>query len=225
MIRLQLSKQLPSLRLELDLELGRFLTVITGPSGSGKSTLLKMIAGLVTPDEGLIQLGPKVLFDPKNKINLAPHLRKIGYVFQENRLFPHRSVKGNLLFGAPKGVNRAQRLAQVVELLGIEALLGRHPAGLSGGEKQRVSIGRALLSEPELLLMDEPLSSLDPARKAELLPYIEQIGQELGTPILYVTHDENEALRLAQARIHLISGRAVPPPSRPEPSKRHLRAL
>jgi len=203
MIELQVFKRFPGLILDVHCTLPAGITVITGPSGSGKSTLLKMVAGLLRPEHGVIQLGGQRVFDHQTKLDLPAHQRNLGFVFQEDRLFPHLSVKANLLFGAPKRPDRLEKMHQLATLLGVSALLNRRPFLLSGGERQRVSIGRALLREPCLLLLDEPLSSLDTGRKEALIPYINQLSQTQNIPILYVTHDESEAAQLAQARLHL----------------------
>jgi molybdate transport system ATP-binding protein len=182
---------------------------IFGRSGSGKTTLVNMLAGLVRPDSGRIAVAGMVMFDSASGTDLPPERRRIGYVFQEGRLFPHLDVRSNLLYGhrriAP--LERRIGLGEIVELLGIASLLGRRPANLSGGEKQRVAIGRALLANPRLLLLDEPLASLDAERKREILPFIEKLRDEIGLPIVYVSHDPAEVLRLADAILLLESGR------------------
>lgn len=175
------------------------ITVLFGPSGAGKSTVLNAIAGLIKPQSGRVQIDDMVLYDHSIGLSLPPHRRRLGLVFQEGRLFPHLTVKQNLLFGrwfAPRDA-RPPALADIVSLLGIAPLLARRPASLSGGERQRVAIGRALLMGPRALLMDEPLASLDSARKAEILPYLEKLRDQAGLPILYVTHSVEERDRLA----------------------------
>ena len=187
------------------------LTVLFGRSGSGKTTLINAVAGLLRPDEGRIAAGDWVLLDTAQGIRLRPHKRHLGYVFQEGRLFPHLSVRQNLAYGAwfaPKDAPRAD-MDRVVEMLGIGPLLDRRPAALSGGEKQRVAIGRALLSAPRLILADEPLAALDDARKAEILPYFERLRDEVSVPILYVSHSASEVARLATTVIALDAGRVV----------------
>jgi molybdate transport system ATP-binding protein len=178
---------------------GPGITALFGPSGVGKTTVLDMVAGLVRPDSGRIAVGGEVLFDAEHGISLPPERRRCGYVFQDLRLFPHRTVRDNLLFGwrlAPPAT-RWLTLDEASAFLGIAALLDRMPASLSGGEAQRVAIGRALLSAPRFLAMDEPLSSLDLPRRGEILAVIERIRDELGLPILYVSHDPAEVERLA----------------------------
>ena len=165
-----------------------------GPSGSGKSSILNMIAGLLTPDRGRIAVGGEILFDAK--VNLPPEARHAGYVFQDGRLFPHLKVRANLLYGAAGG-DATITLKEVVDLLGLGALLGRWPRTLSGGEAQRVAIGRALLSNPRFLLLDEPLASLDRARADEIMTMIERVRDALKLPILYVSHNRAEVDRLA----------------------------
>ncbi|WP_061977845.1 molybdenum ABC transporter ATP-binding protein [Aureimonas sp. AU20] len=187
------------------------LTVLFGQSGSGKTSLVNLVAGLAKPDAGRIAIDDRVLCDTARGLFLPAHRRRIGYVFQDARLFPHLSVRQNLLFGrwfAPSAERRTE-LEAVVDLLGLSALLGRRPAGLSGGEKQRVAIGRALLASPRLLLMDEPLAALDEARKAEIIPYIERLRDEAGVPILYVSHSVTEVRRLASHLVMLANGRVV----------------
>lgn len=181
------------------------LTVLFGPSGVGKSSVLNMIAGLLTPRSGHVRVGDEVLFDAVRGIDVVPERRRAGYVFQDARLFPHRRVRDNLLYGhrlAPEG-NRWLAVDEAVAFLGIGHLLERWPRTLSGGEARRVAIGRALLAGSRFLLMDEPLSFLDLPRREEILGLIERIRDELGVPILYVTHDAQEAVRLATTRIEL----------------------
>lgn len=181
-----------------------------GRSGSGKTSILRALAGLARPDQGRIALGGDVLFDSAQGIDVPAEKRRLGYVFQDSRLFPHMDVAANLRFGAkraPGGERRADFDA-IVALLGIENLLARKPVALSGGERQRVAIGRALLARPRALLMDEPLASLDAARKAELLPYLDRLQAETKLPIVYVSHAADEVMRLAD-RIALIDGGAV----------------
>lgn len=181
------------------------LTALFGPSGVGKTSVLNMVAGLLCPDSGRIIVDGEVLFDSGARINSAPEKRRLGYVFQDARLFPHRRVKANLLYGhrlAAPG-NRWMKLDEAVDFLGIGALLDRWPQTLSGGEAQRVAIGRALLSGARCLLMDEPLSSLDASRRAEIMSVIERIRDDLKLPILYVSHDRTEIDRLATTVISL----------------------
>ncbi len=187
------------------------VTVLFGRSGSGKTTVVNAVAGLVMPDAGRIASGDWILLDTDRGIRLAPHRRRLGYIFQEGRLFPHLSVRQNLAYGAwcaPRGTPRAD-MGHIVDLLGIGPLLDRRPGALSGGEKSRVAIGRALLSAPRLILADEPLAALDEARKAEILPYFERLRDEAQVPILYVSHAPSEVARLATTVIALDAGRVV----------------
>jgi molybdate transport system ATP-binding protein len=193
------------------------LTALFGRSGSGKTTLVDIVGGLVKPDRGRVAVDGQVLVDTERGVFVPKHRRRIGYVFQDSRLFPHLSVQRNLLYGRwfnrpvnhAMGGGAAADLASVVELLGIGPLLERQPASLSGGEKQRVAIGRALLAHPQLLLMDEPLASLDEARRAEILPYIERLRDEAGVPILYVSHSVAEVARLATTVVILTEGKVT----------------
>ncbi len=212
-----------SLEVEVEHEQGAFrldarfgtdglLTALFGPSGSGKTTLVNIIAGLIRPARGKIVADGQTLIDTRSGVFVPKHRRRIGYVFQEGRLFPHLTVRQNLLFGrwfAPRRERSGPELASVVDLLGIGPLLTRRPGALSGGEKQRVAIGRALLARPRLLLMDEPLASLDEARKAEILPYIERLRDEAGVPIVYVSHAVAEVARLATTLVVLEAGRVA----------------
>lgn len=187
------------------------VTVLFGPSGSGKTTLVNAVAGLLRPDRARIAADGFVLVDTATGRFLPPHRRRLGYVFQEGRLFPHLTVRQNLLYGrwfAPRDAH-AESFDDVVEMLGIGALLGRRPGGLSGGEKQRVAIGRALLAAPKLILADEPLAALDEARKAEILPYFERLRNSVATPILYVSHASAEVARLATTVVALRAGKVV----------------
>jgi len=170
------------------------VTALFGPSGSGKSSILNMIAGLLTPDRGRIAVGGQTLFG--EGVNLPPEARHAGYVFQDTRLFPHLRVRANLLYGAGRG-EAAIAFNEVMDLLGLGPLLGRWPRTLSGGEAQRVAIGRALLSNPRFLLLDEPLASLDRARADEIMTMIERVRDALKLPILYVSHNRAEVDRLA----------------------------
>lgn len=187
------------------------LTVLFGRSGSGKSSIVNAVAGLLRPDEGRIVLGEQVLLDTQAGIALPAHRRRLGTIFQEGRLFPHLTVRQNLIYGrrfAPVDAPR-ESLERVVEMLGLPALLGRRPGALSGGEKQRVAIGRALLASPRLILADEPLASLDEARKQEILPYFERLRDETDVPVLYVSHAPTEVARLATTVVALQDGRVI----------------
>jgi molybdate transport system ATP-binding protein len=193
------------------------ITVLFGPSGAGKTTLLNLVAGLERPDRGLIRHHGRTLYDSSEGACLPPEKRRLGYVFQRPLLFSHLSVASNLMV-APRFASRKGRLPDyeaVVELLGLGRLLGRRPNTLSGGERQRVAIGRALMADPKLLLMDEPLSSLDQARKDELVEHIGRIPERFGITILYVTHDSAEAEALADSFLPIEGGRLRPPETPP----------
>lgn len=181
------------------------LTALFGPSGAGKTTVLNLVAGLLRPDRGRIVVGGRMMVDTARAIDLPPEQRKAGYVFQDGRLFPHLRVAANLRYGwklTPPD-DRWMGIEEAVEFLGIGGLLDRWPATLSGGEAQRVAIGRALLAGSRFLLMDEPLASLDAANREECLRVIERVRDELGLPILYVTHDRREVDRLATTVVEM----------------------
>jgi len=188
------------------------LTALFGRSGSGKTSLVNIVGGLIRPDRGRLVVDGQVLVDTERRVFVPTHRRRIGYVFQDSRLFPHFSVRRNLLYGrwfVRDGSGAAADLGTVVDLLGIGRLLDRQPDSLSGGEKQRVAIGRALLARPRLLLMDEPLASLDESRRGEILPYIERLRDEAGVPILYVSHSVAEVARLATTVVILTEGKVT----------------
>ena len=198
-------------RIEADFTSEGGVTALFGRSGSGKTSVLRIVGGLVRPDHGRILIGDQVLLDTSKGICLPPHRRGLGYVFQEPRLFPHLSVRQNLNYGQWFARSRSSfaDLDRIIGMLGLEALLPRRPGHLSGGEKQRVAIGRALLASPRILLMDEPLSALDEARKAEILPYIERLRDDLNLPILYVSHSVGEVARLADRVVAMADGRVT----------------
>ena len=207
MLHIDVKKQLGTLPLEAHLDIpSQGVTALFGLSGSGKSSLINLVSGLIDPDEGVISLNDRELFNSAENSCVPIEKRNIGYVFQDARLFPHYTVNGNLRYGM-KNTSKDE-FNYIVELLGIGHLLKRYPITLSGGEKQRVAIGRALLTDPEILLMDEPLSALDLPRKRELINYLERLSKEINIPILYVTHSLDELLRLAE-RVVLLSGGKV----------------
>jgi len=202
----------PTFELDVELDLPiEGVTALFGPSGSGKSTLLRLIAGLDRVPGNHIVVEDEVWQDDARGIFVPPHRRSIGFVFQETYLFPHLSVAANIAYGLKRSRRRKQRfsLDQVVDILDLGGLLNRAPNGLSGGERQRVAIARAVLTSPRLLLMDEPLSSLDADRKAEILPFIERLGHDLGVPILYVSHAIEEVMRLASTLALIAKGRII----------------
>jgi molybdate transport system ATP-binding protein len=209
-VSVDISHRLGAFSLEACFETTDGLVALLGRSGSGKTSIINTIAGLINPDRGRVTVDDVVLIDTARRIFVPRHRRRIGYVFQEGRLFPHLTVRQNLLYGrwfAPRDVGGD--FDGVVELLGIEGLLERRPARLSGGEKQRVAIGRALLAKPRLLLMDEPLASLDEARKAEILPYIERLRDQARVPIIYVSHSIAEVARLASTVVLVSDGKVA----------------
>jgi molybdate transport system ATP-binding protein len=205
------SARLGAFRLDADFTSDGKITAIFGRSGAGKTTLINVIAGLIKPMEGRVAVDGTVLLDTARGIDLPPHKRRIGYVFQESWLFPHLSVRRNLLYGhwfAPR-LTRHTSFEAVVELLDLGSLLDRGTLQLSGGEKQRVAIGRALLASPRLLLMDEPLSSLDEARKQEVMPFLERLRDQASVPIVYVSHSVAEVKRLAMTVVLIQAGRLI----------------
>jgi molybdate transport system ATP-binding protein len=211
LLALDVEKRLGTFQLAAKFETEARVTALFGPSGAGKTTIINMIAGLVAPDRGRIMYRGKVLFDAAGKVSLPPHRRQFGYVFQDGRLFPHMSVRGNLEYG--RRMYRLKRdaaeLERVIALLDIGHLTDRRPGKLSGGERQRVAIGRALLMRPQLLLLDEPLASLDAARKAEIMPYLERLRDEAQVPMIYVTHQPEDARRLASTVVRIEAGRVA----------------
>jgi molybdate transport system ATP-binding protein len=194
------------------------VVALFGRSGSGKTTIVQALAGLVIPHAGHVRVGGETLYDSSGGVDLPPERRRIGYVFQDALLFPHLTVEGNLDFGE-RLVRRSERYVdrrQIVELLGLGPLLERRPQTLSGGERQRVAIGRALLANPRLVLMDEPLASLEGSRKAEILAYIEILRDELAVPIVYVSHSIEEVTRLADHMVLVSDGRTIASGTVPE---------
>ena len=207
-MQVSIQKQLEAFALQVSFVLASHgITVLWGASGSGKTTLLQCLAGLLRPDAGRIACREAVWFDAERGVCLAPERRRVGYVFQDVRLFPHLSVRSNMLFGrrfrGPSGVS----FEDVVALLGLGRLLHRTPSDLSGGEKQRVAVGRALLACPELLLMDEPLTGLDRGKREEIMAYVKAIPERFGVPVLYVTHSDAERRFLADRVLNLEDGK------------------
>ncbi len=210
-LSVSLSHCLGDLEVDIAFDAPPGVTALFGHSGAGKTTVVNAVAGLLRPDGGRVSVEDWVLFDTEKRHWLPPHRRRLGYIFQEARLFPHLTVRQNLLFGrwfAPRAAQTAKP-ERIIDMLGIGPLLNRRPGGLSGGEKQRVAIGRALLSAPKLILADEPLAALDAARKEEILPYFERLRDEVEIPILYVSHSMAEVARLATTVVVLDRGKVV----------------
>jgi molybdate transport system ATP-binding protein len=222
MLRVDVSKQLGEFVIEAAFASEGRVTGLFGASGAGKTSLINMIAGLLKPDRGAISIDGEVLDDTTARIHIPAHRRRIGYVFQDARLFPHLDVRQNLDYG--RRMNRLAHdpanLDRVVDLLDIGKLLDRRPGKLSGGERQRIALGRALLAQPRLLLLDEPLGSLDDERKAEILPHLVRLRDEANVPMVYVSHDADEMRQLAtqvvmmrRGRVTAFGGAEVLPPS------------
>lgn len=211
MLVVQVAKQLGEFRIDASFVCKSGATALFGPSGAGKTSVINMIAGLLTPDIGRIVLDGDVLFDHAAHIYVPVSQRRIGYVFQEGRLFPHLSVQGNLTYGRWMNSQPTDPAAfrHVVDLLDIGHLLARRPGKLSGGERQRIAVGRALLMQPRLLLLDEPLASLDDARKREILPYLERLRDEARVPLIYVSHSAPEVRRIATQVVRLEGGAVI----------------
>ena len=211
MLKVDIEHCVGAMRMQVRFEANARITALFGRSGAGKTTLVNLIAGLRRPDRGRIEADGQVLFDRALRIDVPIAKRRIGYVFQEGRLFPHLTVRRNLLYGHALTPARERyiHLDRIVTLLGLEGLLERRPGGLSGGEKQRVAIGRALLASPRMLLLDEPLAALDAPRKAEILHYLELLRDEVRIPIVYVSHAVEEVVRLADAVVLMSAGKAV----------------
>jgi molybdate transport system ATP-binding protein len=211
MLRVDISRQLGEFSIEAAFTSEGRVTGLFGASGAGKTSLINIIAGLLRPDRGIIAVDGEMLDDTAANLHVPPHRRRIGYVFQDARLFPHLDVRQNLDYG-----RRMNRLAddpaarmRVIDLLDIGGLLDRRPGQLSGGERQRVALGRALLAQPRLLLLDEPLGSLDEERKVEILPYLVRLRDEAGVPMVYVSHDAGEMRQLATDIVMLKRGRVI----------------
>jgi molybdate transport system ATP-binding protein len=211
MLSVEVEKTLGEFRIDARFASENGATGLYGPSGSGKTSIINMIAGLMKPDRGRIALGGSVLFDSAAGTNVKAAQRRIGYVFQDGRLFPHLSIRSNLDYGrwVSGHAADASAFAHVVELLDIGHLLDRRPGKLSGGERQRVAVGRALLMQPRLLLLDEPLASLDARRKADILPYLERLRNEAKVPMIYVSHDAAEMKRIATCVVKVEDGQIV----------------
>ncbi len=212
MIEINIKQRLGEFSLDIHAQVpSRGICAIFGRSGSGKTSIINAISGLTTPDEGCIRISDSVTFDAKQKINLPPQKRNIAYVFQDARLFPHMRVEKNVLYGCKnkRDPNSQALLHEIIELLDLAPLLKRYPVQLSGGEKQRVAIARALLTEPKLILMDEPTAALDLPRKKELLSYLTKLVAKMQIPILYVSHQLDEILQLAEHLLLIEKGRVL----------------
>ena len=211
MLAVHAEKQLGEFAVNISFTSDTAATALFGPSGAGKTSVINMIAGLLKPERGRIVLGDDVLFDSATGINVPAWRRRIGYVFQEGRLFPHFSVRRNLDYGrwVSGHASDPRQLSNVIDLLNIGHLLDRRTGKLSGGERQRVAVGRALLMQPRLLLLDEPLASLDAARKHDILPYLERLRDEARVPLIYVSHNAAEIKRIASRVVRLDSGKVV----------------
>jgi molybdate transport system ATP-binding protein len=212
MISVHINHGLGNFTLSIQFEtVTRGITAIFGRSGAGKTSIVNVLAGLMQPDSGHIEIDGNVLLDTEKRINIPPEKRRLGYVFQESRLFPHYSVQRNLTYGMRRtpATERRVDFDDVIGVLGIGSLLDRKPRSLSGGERQRVALGRALLTSPKLLLMDEPLASLDLPRKQEILPFIERLRDHFDIPIVYVSHDMDEIIRLADTLILIDQGQVA----------------
>jgi len=210
MIEVQARLERPNFELDVSLQLDHRVTAIFGPSGSGKSTLLGIIAGIIKPDSGRVVVNGECLFDSRKHINKPIHERRIGLVFQDGRLFPHLNVEQNLAYALDfVPASRQQfNFEHIVQLLEIGTLLQQRPHQLSGGEKQRVALGRALLSSPRLLMLDEPLASLDDRLKNQILPFLKLIADEINIPMIYISHSKKEIMQITGNFIHILNGKA-----------------
>lgn len=197
--------------LDVHATLTQRVTALFGPSGAGKSTLLNIMAGIVKPDSGRITIDGVTVLDTQQKIDMPIHQRQIGLVFQDHRLFPHMSVEKNLKYGAHRfeAADQQKSLAEVTALLELGELLKQKPYQLSGGEKQRVALGRALMSKPRLLMLDEPLASLDKRLKSQILPYLKRVAEEVDIPMIYVSHSMDEITQLTDHVMHIAHGKLI----------------
>jgi molybdate transport system ATP-binding protein len=210
-LRIEASYVAGEFRFEAHLEVGAGLTALVGPSGSGKTTLLNLIAGVLRPKQGSIELDSVTLVSTSSRVWRPPHKRGVGYVFQETRLFPHMTVRQNLAYGQwfRRGIPGGATREDVIGLLNLGSLLARRTERLSGGEKQRVALGRALLARPRWLLFDEPLASIDQAHREEILPYLDRVRDEHSLPTIYVTHTWSEVAGRATEVVELSNGSVV----------------
>lgn len=211
MIEVQAKLKRQNFELDVCLQLNHRVTAIFGPSGSGKSTLLSIIAGIIKPDSGVVVINGECVFDDKKHINKPINARRVGLVFQDGRLFPHLTVEHNLGYALnfiPK-TEQQFKLEEIASLLEIETLLKRFPQQLSGGEMQRVALGRALLSSPKLLMLDEPLASLDGRLKSQILPFLKRVADQINIPMIYISHSKREILQITNNVINISSGKIV----------------
>lgn len=211
MIEIQAMLQRKHFNFDVSLQIDTRVTAIFGPSGSGKSTLLSIIAGITQPDNGHITIDGECVFDSKLSVNKPIHQRRVGIVFQDGRLFPHMTVEQNLSYAFKLNAHQKQLIQpkEIMQLLALESLKKQQPHQLSGGEKQRVAIGRALLSSPQLLMLDEPLASLDEKLKQQILPYLKLVAENINIPMLYVSHSKDEIAQLTSNIIYIQNGRVV----------------
>lgn len=194
--------------LDLSGEFGKGITGIFGPSGSGKTSFFNLLAGIETPGSGFVRLNGRVLADVENRICLPIHKRRIGYVFQDRLLFPHMTVRDNLLFGVPYATKRGLSFDEIVDFLDLEPLLKSKPSRISGGEQQRVAIGRALLYAPDLLLLDEPFNAIDYSLRSSILATIRELGEKSDIPVLVISHDREDLVTLSD-RLYRLSGQGL----------------
>ncbi len=215
MIKIEAKLQRKHFNFDVSLQIDKHVTAIFGPSGSGKSTLLSLIAGITQPNSGRIFIDGECVFDSKSGINKPIHQRRVGLVFQDGRLFPHMSVEQNLNYAFKLNSQQKQLIqpAVIMQLLALESLKKQQPHQLSGGEKQRVALGRALLSSPKLLMLDEPLASLDEKLKQQILPYLKLVADNINIPMLYVSHSMDEILQLTNDIIYIENGAVVSKPA------------
>ncbi len=211
MIKIEAKLQRKHFNFDVSLQIDKRVTAIFGPSGSGKSTLLSLIAGITQPNSGRIFIDDECVFDSYSDINKPIHQRRVGLVFQDGRLFPHMSVEQNLNYAFKLNAHQKQLIqpAEIMQLLALESLKKQQPHQLSGGEKQRVALGRALLSSPKLLMLDEPLASLDEKLKQQILPYLKLVAENINIPMLYVSHSMDEILQLTSDIIYIENGAIV----------------
>jgi len=211
MIEINATLKRPDFTLDVALQLDQRVTAIFGPSGSGKSTLLSIIAGISKPDRGRVMINGETVFDGEKKINKPIHQRRIGLVFQDARLFPHLNVEHNLRYPLKFTPTHEQQFHfnDIINLLEIGALLKRATHQLSGGEKQRVALGRALLSSPRLLMLDEPMASLDESLKSQILPFLKKVADEINIPMIYISHSKDEIMQITNNVVYINAGKIV----------------